>query len=154
MPVGYKKMPSEYYDFHIGTSCRAYEIFGCHQNSENYIFRVWAPNADKVFLVGDFNGWADTHEMARVTRGGIFEIGVDTGSVSVGSKYKYKIYSGGRVLYKSDPYGTKMERPPNAASVVAGEYDFEWHDKGWLMHRKSLTRAGIQSYPMNVYEVH
>ena len=72
MPVGYKKMPSEYYDFHIGTSCRAYEIFGCHQNSENYIFRVWAPNADKVFLVGDFNGWADTHEMARVTRGGIF----------------------------------------------------------------------------------
>ena len=154
MPVGYKKMPSEYYDFHIGTSCRAYEIFGCHQNSENYIFSVWAPNADKVFLVGDFNGWADTHEMARVTRGGIFEIGVDTGSISVGSKYKYKIYSGGRVLYKSDPYGTKMERPPNAASVVAGEYDFEWHDKGWLMHRKSLTRAGIQSYPMNVYEVH
>ena len=154
MPVEYKKTHSEYYDFHIGNSCRSYELFGCHESGENYVFRVWAPNADKVFLVGDFNGWADTHEMVKITKGGVFEASVDRNLISVGSKYKYKILSEGRILYKSDPYGTKMECPPNAATVIVPENKFEWHDKGWLSHRKSLTRAGIQNYPMNVYEVH
>ena len=152
--MGYKKIPSEYYDFHTGTSCRAYEVFGCHANGEKYNFRVWAPGAESVFLVGDFNGWADTHKMERITGGGVFEICVDRGLIGYGSKYKYKILSGGRAIYKSDPYGIKMEAPPNAATVIVPDEKFEWHDRGWLAHRRAVSRAGMQNQPMNIYEVH
>ena len=152
--MGYKKMPSEYYDFHTGASCRAYELFGCHENGEKYEFSVWAPSADKVFLVGDFNGWADTHQMERVTNGGVYKTSVDKNIISCGSKYKYKILSEDKILYKSDPYGEKMECPPNSATVIVNKNKFEWHDRGWLAHRRSLTRAGMQNHPMNIYEVH
>lgn len=148
------KMPVEYYDFHTGLSCRAYSFMGCHKRDQKYEFRVWAPNADKVFLVGDFNGWSESHPMTRATLQGIFEIGVDASEISIGSKYKYKIINGSRTVYKSDPYGVKMESPPNGATIIVEDNDFTWHDRGWLSHRRAACAAGMQNQPMNIYEVH
>ena len=149
-----KKMLREHYDFHIGASFSAYKFLGCHKKDGAYIFRVWAPRADKIFLCGDFNGWDESCPMEKVTSLGIFEVGVDSSKISIGQKYKYKIYSGGRAFYKSDPYGVAMEEPPNAASIICDKSQFEWHDKGWLSHRRAYVRAGIISQPLNVYEVH
>ena len=148
------KMLAEYYDFHMGSSCRAHTFMGCHMRGERYEFRVWAPNADKVFLVGDFNGWSESHQMTRVTLQGIYEILVDSSLISVGSKYKYKIINGSRTVYKSDPYSLQMECPPHAASIITKLSDFEWHDRGWMAHRRALTRAGMENHPLNIYEVH
>ena len=149
-----KKMQKEHYDFHMGASFSAYKFMGCHRKGASYTFRVWAPHADKVFLVGDFNSWDETCPMERVTSLGIFEVSVDSAKIIAGQKYKYKIYGKTRILYKSDPYGIRMEEPPNAASIVCDDIEYEWHDRGWMTHRRSLTAAGIASQPMNIYEVH
>lgn len=149
-----KKMQKEHYDFHMCASCRAYKFMGCHKKDDSYVFRVWAPHADRVFLVGDFNGWDESYPMERITLLGIFEVSVDASKINIGQKYKYKIYNGNRALYKSDPYGICMEEPPNAASVICEEKNYEWHDKGWISHRRAAVRAGVVYQPMNIYEVH
>ncbi len=143
------------YLFHQGTGCRAYNYMGVHREGDEYVFRVWAPNADRAYLVGNFNGWSEDCPMQKITDAGIWEVYVDADRVSEGDTYKYKFINGSFVAYKADPYGVYMEKPPSNASVVFdidGVYD--WNDEGWLSYRKRTYESGYYSQPMNIYEMH
>ena len=90
------------YLFHQGTNYKAYEYLGVHREDGSFVFRVWAPNAESVFVVGDFNNWQNTMPMQRITEAGVFEAYDTEGVVKSGDRYKFKIWNGGRELLKSD----------------------------------------------------
>ena len=142
------------YFFHQGTNYRAYEYMGAHLTDYGgRVFRVWAPDALSVSLVGDFCSWDVGIPMERITDGGIWECTVDSGRARSGHKYKYKIQgSGGGHHYKSDPYSICAEPPPNGASVIYDCEDYPWRDDGWMTYRKSKSgRMGDE--PVNVYRL-
>ena len=141
------------YLFHQGTNYYAYDYLGVHRTDEGFVFRVWAPNADAIMLTGDFNDWSDGIPLERVSDGGVWEVNVTDGSVKLGDKYKYKIYGCGQVHYKADPYAKRAELPPNTASVVECDSDYQWRDEGWLAYRKK-TAVDFYRQPMNIYELH
>ncbi len=141
------------YLFHQGTNYKAYDYLGVHKTEKGYVFRVWAPNAERIFVVGDFNEWLESHPMELVTKGGVWEAVLSEEMVRLGDKYKYKIYGGGKVVCKSDPYGIEAELPPDTASVIGNIDDYKWRDGGWLAHRKKKAGSFARE-PMNVYEIH
>ena len=141
------------YFFHQGTNYTAYDYLGFHIENAIAIFRVWAPNAEQVFLVGDFNGWQNYHPMEKITEGGVWEITLPKDTVSDGDCYKYKIVSSGRELLKSDPYGYSAELPPNTATRINSIDDYRWRDSGWMRYRQS-KQGKMHTEPMNVYEIH
>jgi len=138
------------YLFHEGTNFRAYRYLGAHFCKEGVIFRVWAPNAASVSVVGDFNGW--DHEaapMKRVTEQGVWETLVENAKEFDG--YKFAIVRGdGSMVLKADPYAVHAETRPATASKLYRIDGYEWHDKKWLK-----AQAGKNPYksPMNIYEV-
>lgn len=137
-----------------GEECRAYEILGVHKEDSSYIFRVFAPNAEKAFLVGDFNGWQETSPMERIADEGIWEIRVSKDAAQEGDLYKFKLISGGEEYYRSDPYCVSMDDPPHCASKIAFAEDFAWHDGGWMAQRAEYAEMGKYSQPLNIYELH
>ena len=145
------------YLFHEGTNYRAYEYMGCHRDKNGYVFRVWAPNADKAFVTGLFNGWSEDCPMSRVDDAGIWEAHVPDDIFGSGYNYKYLfITKEGRRSCKCDPYGFYSEVPPEAASR---SYDalspYLWNDERWLSLRaERYTRDKVRRQPMNIYEVH
>lgn len=144
----------KYRAFHSGLDSRAYEYMGVHKEDSSYVFRVWAPNAEAVFLVGDFNGWDESEPMVKATDGGIYEARIDKKRILDGCKYKYKLLNRGREYYKSDPYCRRMEEPPNSASIICDDSAYEWRDSGWLCRRAEQRNGGFLELPMNVYELH
>ena len=115
-------------------------------------FAVWAPNASRVAVVGDFNAWdARRHAMRLRHSAGIWELFVPR--VTPGARYKYDIIGAGgiRVPLKADPVAQQSEPPPSTASVVSAPQRFRWHDDAWM-----AARAGRHApdAPMSVYEVH
>ena len=95
------------YLFHQGTNFRSYRYLGVHRTRGKWIFRVWAPNAAAVCVVGDFNNWGDSCPMTRITDGGVWEATLPGNAFSVGQLYKFKISArDGRELYKADPYAS------------------------------------------------
>ena len=142
------------YFFHQGTNARAFEYLGVHPTGEGTVFRVWAPNAEFVSVIGDFNGWRPTASpMKRITEHGIWEVWLKT--VKLGDKYKYFIRNGSRTLEKADPYGICTELPPKTASVVWNTEGHRWRDDGWLSYRKDrFTREAVMGQPINIYELH
>ena len=112
------------YFFHQGTNYKAYEYLGAHRLSDgSYVFRVWAPNASCVCLVGDFCNWDTGIEMTRVSDGGVWECVCDV--CREGDRYKYLISGKNGVHFKVDPYGFACEMPPDTASVI---YDIEGYN--------------------------
>lgn len=139
------------YLFLEGTNYRAYDYLGAHREKDGYRFRVWAPNADAVYLVGDFNNWDDSCPMEKDS--GIWEYRLDCERFGVGSKYKYKVVRNGRAVFKTDPYGYYTEVRPDNASVYFDLAGFDWQDGDWLKKRAAES-DGFYSRPMNIYEVH
>ncbi len=135
-------------NFGQGQCFDAYNYLGCHNEHGKTIFRVWAPNAANVSVVGDFCEWnRECHPMLHIG-GGIFEAVLD--KLSEYSVYKYSIQSkDGSVTLKSDPYAYHFETAPSNASKVYDIEGFEWHDSEWQNSRKSAYEA-----PVNIYEVH
>ncbi len=144
------------YLFHQGTNYHAYEYLGVHRDGDRVFFRVWAPNAEAVSLCGDFNGWQiGVNPLSRITQGGIWEISLPTDRISDGQTYKYHIRNGGREFFKADPYGRRMQLPPETASVICDVSPYAWKDDGWLRYRRGrFDRAHVCSQPINIYEVH
>ncbi len=141
------------YLFHQGTNYMAYDYMGVHQTETGFVFRVWAPNAERVYVVGDFNEWSETDSMNHITDGGIWEVMISAERIGIGHRYKYKIIGSGKTVYKADPYGVMTESPTETASLVQILDGYAWRDGGWLAYRKK--KAGkIASEPMNIYEVH
>ncbi|HXJ21431.1 MAG TPA: 1,4-alpha-glucan branching protein GlgB [Polyangia bacterium] len=145
-------------DVHLfaeGTHTRAYERLGAHLTTEagrlGVAFAVWAPNAARVSVIGDFEGWGKSP--APLERRG--ESGIWTGFVaglSKGTHYKYRIESqvNGYRVDKADPYAFRAEAPPATASIV-WDLDFDWGDDDWMRARG--PRHALDA-PMSIYEVH
>lgn len=140
------------YLFHQGTNARTYDFLGAHSaDDEKTVFRVWAPKASEVSVVGDFNGWnPENGRMAKITDGGIWECFVE--NVKVFDNYKYRIItSDGRELMKADPYGFHTETRPQTASKFYDLDNYSWNDKKWMNERKNTS---VYDSPVNIYEVH
>ena len=144
------------YFFHQGTSQKAYEYLGVHRERGQYRFRVWAPHADAVWVCGDFNDWrGDEYPMRRVTESGVWETEISTSVIREGALYKYRIQNGEREMYKADPYGYRMQKPPETASVVYDIEGYAWRDAGWMQYRSDrFTRETLMKQPINIYELH
>ena len=144
------------YLFHQGTNFRAYEYLGLHRVGTDFVFRVWAPNADAVSVCGDFNGWKpDALPMRRITDRGIWEVSVPADTLCIGQNYKYHIRNGWKEVLKADPYGFYMQVPPETATVIAEIDGYRWRDAGWMRYRKKrFDRAHLCEQPINIYEVH
>lgn len=160
-----KKTPSREgelapYLFHQGTNYHAQRYLGVHRSDEKdgsfrYTFRVWAPNAYGVSLVGDFVGWDNGCPMTRVTQGGVWEYTLESANKLEGDKYKFKVFSQKGAVYKADPYATYGETLKNTASIVHTESPFRWRDKAWLEKRKAVASTEhFYPVPMNIYEMH
>ena len=139
------------YLFHQGTNYSAYDFMGAHftvRNGKNgVVFRVWAPKADRVSVVGDFNGWnADANIMERISDGGVFETFVE--NLKEYDEYKFAITGNGKTVLKADPYAFHAETPPQTASKIYSLDGYEWKD-GDFIRRKEKP----YSKPMNIYEV-
>lgn len=140
------------YLFHEGTNARAYEFLGAHKTADGKaVFRVWAPNAKAVSVVGDFNGWSDeANKMELINNGGIWETEIE--NINVYDTYKYCIFAkNGKKYMKADPYGFHTETRPDTASKFYDISIFEWDDEEWQAEKK---KHSIYASPVNIYEVH
>jgi 1,4-alpha-glucan branching enzyme len=115
------------------------------------VFAVWAPNAMRVSVVGDFNGWdGRIHQMRRLWDSGIFEIFIPGAMPGANYKYEIKLKSG-LVYLKSDPYGNAAQLRPETASVITDISDFPWEDQVFLEERKAYQPEGT---PISIYEMY
>ena len=148
------------YLFGQGTHYDIYKKLGAHiqmrKNTKGVCFNVWAPNAEKVYVIGEFNNWDETsHEMERVEPEGMGVYELFIPKVQKGSLYKYLIITkDGRKLYKADPYANYAELRPGTASAVTDIDHFIWSDSEWMDHRRSIGKDGVYEQPMTIYEVH
>jgi 1,4-alpha-glucan branching enzyme len=147
------------FDMHLfgeGRHLRTYEKLGAHVitlgHTRGVHFAVWAPSAQRVSVIGDFNGWdGRVHVMRNLMPGGVWEIFLP--DLDVGERYKFEIRTrAGHVLEKSDPYAFYSELPPRTASVVHDISGYQWHDAPWIEERR--TAHSWFDRPMSIYEVH
>jgi len=141
-------------DFHAGTNYYAYKLLGAHRQDDKIIFRVWAPNADEVYLVGDFNSWSESDKMNRINSDGVYEYSVNAELIREKPLYKFKIKKKGKELYKTDPYARYMQKAPDTAGIYYEEGAFDWSDEHYLSQRSTLISEGIYKKPVNIYEIH
>ena len=129
--------------FCAGVSYEAYKKLGAHpmkiDGVQGTYFAVWAPNAMRVSVVGDFNQWDGRRNlMHRMPMSGIFELFVP--EVGTGELYKYEIKTKrGEILLKADPYAFSAQKAPETASIVADLNDFGWNDEKWMEDRKKYA---------------
>ena len=141
--------------FNAGIHYEIYEKLGAHitviDGVRGTLFAVWAPNAMRVSVVGDFNGWdGRTHQMRRLWDSGIFELFIP--GVCEGECYKYEIKAkGGLTFLKADPYAFGQQLRPDSASIVRDIDGFRWEDDRWL---KGRAKRHAADRPLNVYEIY
>ncbi|GLS43660.1 1,4-alpha-glucan branching protein GlgB [Methylobacterium brachythecii] len=133
-----------------------YRVLGAHERKqdgiEGFRFAVWAPNARKVSVVGDFNEWdGRRHPMRLWQSGGIWELFIP--GLKSGQTYKYEIRGpdGSLLPLKADPVAFRAQHPPETASVLQGGDEPVWHDKGWMASRGERDPRHVA---MSIYEVH
>ncbi|MBQ8781299.1 MAG: 1,4-alpha-glucan branching protein GlgB [Oscillospiraceae bacterium] len=159
MPETNTKFPDGYefpiHIFHEGTSRTAYDFFGAHKGvkdgKEGVFFRVWAPHAVSVSIVGDFNDWdRSRNQMTRLPDGTIWEIFLE--NIEQYFTYKYSIETSHRsIVMKADPFGTHMETRPATATKYFDLDGYKWNDKSWY---EKKAKTNVYKSPMNIYEVH
>ena len=142
--------------FAEGTFLKAYETLGAHPHEVNGIagvlFAVWAPNARRVSVTGDFNNWDGRRHPMRSRPGtGVWELFIP--GLSVGERYKYEIKSRFQdyLVQKSDPYAFYSELRPNSASLVYDIEKYQWEDAEWMANR---ARHNGLNQALSIYEVH
>jgi 1,4-alpha-glucan branching enzyme len=148
------------FDLHLfseGTHYQAWEKLGAHRITIGSVtgvhFAVWAPNAQRVSVIGDFNHWdGRTHAMRRLVPSGIWEIFVP--DLSDGDCYKFEVRTtAGHLLHKADPYARRFEVPPNTASIIWTDGGYAWRDQDWLRDHR-VSQDAWRDRPMAVYEIH
>ncbi len=138
--------------FREGTHGRLYRCFGCTAAGGEARFAVWAPNAEAVSVIGDFNGWRrDAAPMQpRADDSGIWE--AELAGVQAGQTYKFALRTrAGQWLEKADPFARRSECPPKTGSVVHEVLPFDWHDRDWMARRAARQAPDA---PLAAYEVH
>jgi 1,4-alpha-glucan branching enzyme len=157
-PYRYGRVLTDF-DLHLlgeGTHHRAFEKLGAHRlmvgTTAGVHFAVWAPNADRVSVIGDFNAWdGRVHAMRLLSPGGIWEIFIP--NLAEGEKYKFEVRArSGAILKKTDPYGVAFEVPPLSAAIVRDISRYTWHDAAWMEGRPA--HGAWLEQPMSIYEVH
>lgn len=142
------------YLFHQGTNYRAYEFLGAHfgrsKGRKGVFFRTWAPRAEAVSVVGDFNGWdPERNPMERISAEGIYETFI--AGMKTYDNYKFAVKSEKGWINKADPYAFHSETPPHTSSKVYNLGGYEWRDGAY---RELAKRTSVYSSPVNIYEVH
>jgi 1,4-alpha-glucan branching enzyme len=156
-PYAFPPMMGEL-DLHLlgeGQHWKSYEKLGAHSRTINGVagvnFAVWAPNAEAVAVVGDFNMWdRRSHQMRKHIPAGVWELFIP--GVAAGSHYKYAVkHRGGHVVDKCDPYGFFAEVPPRTANIVADLDNYKWNDADWIATRPQHNALDA---PQAIYEMH
>ena len=142
------------YLFHQGTNHCSYQFLGSHfgdlDGARGVFFRVYAPNASAISVVGDFNGWQiNSNYMQRIPESGIWECFIE--GVKEGACYKYAIQAtSGQLLYKSDPFAFYFQNTPERASIVCDITKYNWADGEYIAERANKNTHDL---PMSIYEV-
>ena len=145
MTKAFLEMKKDYFD---GTLKTAYRFFGAHRVGKKTVFRVWAPNAASVSVVGDFCDWENGIPMQK--EDGIFFVEVP--ALETYENYKYKVVSpDGKVVLKADPYAFHAETSPGTASKIYDLEGYEWGDANWQTAKQDQN---VYESPVNIYEVH
>ena len=152
-----QKDPSDLpiYLFKQGNNCEAYRYFGAHLETRagesGVVFRVWAPHAAAISVVGDFNSWKPgSHPMRKVDGDSVWELFIP--GMKEYDVYKYCVTTrAGDLVYKADPYAFHAETRPSNGSKVYDITGFVWHDDAWQAAQK---KADVINGPMNIYEMH
>ena len=136
------------WSFNGGTHASLYDVLGAHVDATGTTFRVWAPSASHVEVIGDFNSWSDgwglSPERSGIWSGHIPDIGQ-------GEVYKYQITpAAGAAFDKADPFAFRAQEPPRTASVV-WDLEYEWADQDWM---KTRAKNNAHDAPTSIYEVH
>lgn len=147
------------FDLHLfgeGKHWHVYQKLGAHLHTadgiQGVLFAVWAPNAGRVSVVGDFNRWdGRCHPMRSLGGGGVWELFIP--ELDAGTFYKFELLNraSNEVLVKTDPYGQQFEHRPKTAAVVVGKNTYTWQDNGWMTAR---AKHDWLHQPMSIYEVH
>ena len=143
------------YLFKQGNNCEAYRYFGAHLETRvgesGVVFRVWAPHAVAISVVGDFNSWKPgSHPMHKVDGDSVWELFIP--GMKEYDVYKYCVTTrAGDLVYKADPYAFHAETRPSNGSKVYDLSGFAWHDAAWQTAQK---KADVINGPMNIYEMH
>ena len=141
--------------FNAGVNYEIYKYLGAHpaeiQGVKGMTFGVWAPFAERVSVVGDFNQWdGRRHMMNKIDDTGVFELFIP--EISTGELYKYEIRQyGEKVVLKADPYAFLAQKRPDNASITTDISGFKWTDEKWIKERE---KKKLESTPMSIYEVH
>ena len=142
------------YDFLMGQTINAYDYFGAHftkdeNGKEGVMFRLYAPSADDVSVIGDFNNWdMYSHKLKKIDDSGVWELFVP--GVQNYQNYKYHFKNAqGRYVDKADPYAFFSEFRPATCSRIFDIENFQWHDEEWLKQRDRNFDK-----PMSIYEIH
>ena len=141
-------------DFSQGHAIRAQDFMGAHpavrDGQDGWVFRVWAPHARSVAVMGDFNGWNDSDHPMELLSDGVWETFIP--GLQQYDSYKYAVHTAsGRVLAKSDPYAFHAETRPGTASKLYDLSGYGWGDDSWMEYRK---KNPIYQKPLNIDEVH
>lgn len=152
--------------FHQGTNYNAYDLLGCHIEFDrttgkySYVFRVWAPGADSVRVVGDFSNWDEGLEAEKISKG-IWEASFRSERDLTGAFYKYAVTRDGTTHCKADPYAFASQTLGETASVIKSLDGLSFSDGEWMEHRADAFRgrnkkASEHFYPspLNIYEMH
>lgn len=135
--------------FLSGENFYAQHLLGAHRTGNGYVFRVWAPNARAVFLVGDFNDWQGL-PMEKDDASGIWQVYTDI--VNEGDLYKFKVrQANGREILKIDPFAVRFEKRPDYAAELYNFPEKKWRDGLW---RGRSKRSNAFKRPLNIYEMH
>ena len=141
--------------FNYGENLRAYEYFGAHKavrkDKQGVLFRVWAPHAMSVSVVGDFNDWnKNSNHMKNRNDDGIWELFIE--GIGQLELYKYCIETPWfEKILKSDPFAFYAEKRPDNASLIYDIEGYKWHDSEWLERR---AKTDLTKAPVNIYELH
>ncbi len=145
------------FDLHLfgeGKHWHAHRLLGSRVHEVDgvagVLFSVWAPSAERVSVVGDFNRWDGRSHQMRVHGNGVWELFIP--DLTPGIVYKYEVRArNSDIVLKSDPFGRHFEVRPNNAAIVEGPSEFEWTDEEWLAQR---AKWDWQHSPLSIYEVH
>ncbi len=143
------------YLFGKGTHYDLYEKLGAHKKTingvEGVLFNVWAPNAQRVSVIGEFNNWDPAiHMMSKVSQVGVHEIFIPR--IGENEMYKFQVKTvDGFCVDKTDPFGYTQQMRPDNASIVSDLNSYEWKDEKWMEERKI---SDYNTKPMSIYEVH
>lgn len=150
MPSNREVKAMDLKEFFEGNMCNAYEYFGAHIENDGVVFRTYAPHAQNIYVIGEFNDWTDSEEskMKRIDERGVYELFI--AGAKKGQLYKFRIIQAlGNTADKADPYAFYSQLRPDTASVIEEIHTPIFKDSKWM---KKRTRNLNQ--PMNIYEMH